>query len=322
MVAALVVAVLAGGTTVGLVLLNKGKDKETGGGLPGVSTAASQAAVDPLVPPTDTMLIRVDTPGSPFPDPNSKIYEFTPGDDKRTPLPGTKAGDVLPKWSHSRNQIAITHSNGEHSSIDVMNADGTGRHEVVDDAGGRVAWSADDKKIAFMKEFDAVNQIAVLNLETGALKQLTHSKTLKDDAMWSPDGKSILYWLNKGGVKQIYELTVADPEEPGRQITGPKSGPANDPVYSPHGDQVLFTREVDGGKQSDIWLVDIDGSNPHRLTSSPAREMDPTWSPDGKWFAFVRGDYAHPTVVVQRLTGIGEQVLTKNEAREGHPCWF
>ncbi|GIF25964.1 Tol biopolymer transport system component/actin-like ATPase involved in cell morphogenesis [Actinoplanes tereljensis] len=323
MIVALAVAVLAGGTTTALVLINKNKDKETTGGAPTEpSQAVSQAAVDPLAVPTDKMLIRVDTPGSGFPDKNSKIYEFTPGEDARTLLPGSGPGDVLPKWSHSREQIAITHVNGDHSSIDIVNADGGDRHEVADEAGGRVAWSADDKKLAFMKEFDGVNQIAVLNLETSELKQLTYSKTLKDDAMWSPDGAHILYWLEKDGVKQIYELTVANPKEPGRQVTGPNVGPANDPVYSPDGSQVLFTREGNDANPSDIWLVNIDGSDPRRVTSNPARDMDPTWSPDGKWFAFVRGDYAKPTVVVQRLDGSGEKVLTKNGAREGHPCWF
>ncbi|MEU4237159.1 hypothetical protein AB0E90_07555, partial [Actinoplanes sp. NPDC026619] len=323
MVVALVVAVIAGGTTVGLILLNKGKkDNETAGGVtPTATTAAAttQPTVDPLAPPTDTMLIRVDTGNGDAQV--SKVYSFKPGEDTRTELPGTKPGDVLPKWSHTRTQIALTHNNGDHTSIDIMNADGTGRHEVAEDAGGRVAWSADDKKIAFMKKFDGIKQIAVLNLETGELKQLTKTTTQKDDAMWSPDGKSILYWLNRNGVRQVYELTVANPKEPGRQITKPEVGQVNDPVYSPKGDLVLFTLEVDK-ENSDIWLVNIDGSNPHRVTSNPQREMDPTFSPDGNWFAFVRGAYDHPTIVVERVAGTGEQVLTKNGAREGHPCWF
>jgi len=130
-----------------------------------------------------------------------------------------------------------------------------------------------------------------------------------------------MYWLNENNVKQIYELTVADPQEPGRRITGPGVGPANDPVYSPHGDKILFTREL-GGDNTDIWLVNRDGSGAHQVTSDPAREMDPTWSPDGKWFAFVRGALDKPTVVIERPDGTGEVVLTKPGAREGHPCWY
>jgi actin-like ATPase involved in cell morphogenesis len=327
MVAALVVAVIAGGTTAGLILLNNKSDDDKGTGAAPVATTAAvtsapttQAAADPLAPPTDAMLIRVDNPQPGSDERNSKIYSFKPGEDARTPLPNSKVGDALPKWSHDRKQIAITHVNGEHVSIDIMNVDGSGRHEVADDAGGRVAWSADDKKIAFIKEFDGIKQIAVLNLETNELKQLTRSTLEKDDAMWSPDGKSILYWLNKGGVRQVYELTVANPKEPGRQITKASLGQTNDPVYSPQGDQVLFTLAKNG--TSDIWLVGIDGSNPRRVTSNPAIEMDPTFSPDGKWFGFVRLDGDRPTVVVQRVDGTGEKVLTKAGAREAHPCWF
>ncbi|MFC7277257.1 Hsp70 family protein [Paractinoplanes rhizophilus] len=326
MVGALAVALLAGGTTAALILLNQ-KDDTAGGATPPATPTTppvSAAAQEQGALPTDTMLVRVDTgPGQP-PGRKSKIYYFTPGTGKRTLLPNTQNGDVLPKWSHDRDQIALTHSSadGKKSSIYVMNADGSHRRRVADDAGGRVAWSADDTKIAFMKKFGGVNQIAVLTLATGEIKQLTHSSTVKDDAMWSPDGRTILYWLNKDGIKQIFELEVADPEEPGRQITGPQVGPANDPVYSPKGDKVLFTRELDNGKTSDIWMVDIDGKNPHQVTSNPAREMDPTWSPDGTWFAMVRGDYDKPTVVAMRADGTGEQVLTAPGGREGHPCWF
>jgi Tol biopolymer transport system component len=239
-------------------------------------------------------------------------------------LPGSEFGDVLPKWSHDREQIALTHvsPDGKDSAIYVMNKDGSHRQKVADNAGGRTAWSADDKKIAFMRQVNGVGQILVVTLATRAIKQLTHSSTAKDDAMWSPDGKTIIYWLNKNNVKQVYEIEVADPQEPGRRITGPQVGPANDPVYSPDGTKLLFTRELDGNATSDIWMVDIDGKNAHRVTSNPEREMDPTWSPDGKWFAFVRGDYGLPTIVIERADGGDETVLTKGNAREAHPCWF
>ncbi len=36
----------------------------------------------------------------------------------------------------------------------------------------------------------------------------------------------------------------------------------------------------------DIWVSNTDGSHPRRLTSHPATESDPIFSPDGKWIAF------------------------------------
>ena len=328
-IGALGVALLAGGTTVALVVANQQKDDTTGGATPPTTPTtapASAAAQNPAQAfPTDTMLIRVDTgSGNTQATRNSKIYYFTPGKPERTLLPNTQVGDVLPKWSHTREQIALTHTDpgATKSSIYVMNADGSNREQVDDNAGGRVAWSADDKKIAFMKNIDGKGQIVVLDLATRKEKQLTHSSIQKDDAMWSPDGKTILYWLNKNGVKQIYELQVANPQEPGRRITGPEVGPANDPVYSPDGKHVLYTRELNGNKTSNIWMVDTDGKNAHQVTSNPAREMDPTWSPDGSWFAFVRGDYDKPTIVIENKDGSPEVTLTQGQAREAHPCWF
>ena len=325
-IGALVVALLAGGTTAALILMNRKNNTTTSTTPPATTTppVASASAGPAQAYPTDTMLIRVDTGGDSGADRKSKIYYFTPGSATRTPLPNSQYGDVLPKWSHSRKQIALTHNSldGKQSSIYVMDADGSGRRLVDSTGGGRVAWSADDKKLAFMKKINGVSQIVVRTLATGELRQLTHSSTLKDDAMWSPDGKTIVYWLNKGGIKQLFELQVANPVEPGRQITGPDVGPANDPVYSPDGQKILFTRELDGNNPSDIWMVNLDGSDPHRVTSNPAREMDPTWSPDGTWFAFVRGDFNQPSVVIERADGSNEVTLTKPGAREGHPCWF
>ncbi len=37
---------------------------------------------------------------------------------------------------------------------------------------------------------------------------------------------------------------------------------------------------------SEIWVCDIDGSNPLQLTNLEVQSGSPTWSPDGKWIAF------------------------------------
>ena len=44
--------------------------------------------------------------------------------------------------------------------------------------------------------------------------------------------------------------------------------------------QVAFTY---GG---DLWIANRDGGEARRLTSTPAVERDPQFSPDGKWIAF------------------------------------
>ena len=49
--------------------------------------------------------------------------------------------------------------------------------------------------------------------------------------------------------------------------------------------KIAFSSTRDG--DSEIYVMDIDGSNHVRLTINPARDYDPSWSPDGDRIAFV-----------------------------------
>jgi Tol biopolymer transport system component len=323
MVGAVVVAVIAGGTAAAVLLTrdNGNNSNDVGAGPVVPSTATSSAAQAPAQPfPTDTMLIRVDTGADSPPQRKSAIYLLTPGTDKRTKVLDTGA-DALPQWSHNRTKLAETRRVGDTNEIWVMNADGSSPYKVIGNvSGGRAAWSADDTKLAFIKLVGKVPQMFVIKLGEKTARQLTTSNAGKDDPAWSPDGKSIVYWVSVNNVRQIFQLDVNNPVEPGKQLTKGESGPGVDPAWSPDGKHIAYTRGTGPGL-SDIWLMAADGSNAHALAQDPAREMDPTFAPDGTWVAFTRGDLNKPKITIVKLDGSEERTLTKGTAREGHPCW-
>jgi Tol biopolymer transport system component len=329
--AAAAVILVAGGTAAALTL-TRDKDQPSGAATTagpsaaGPTAGASAAAPPAAAPmPSNTILVRQDTGADDSKNRVTRIVAFEPGTDTRTPLAGSKNGDVLPKWSHDRQTVAVTYRKKDGTNeIYLMDRTGQNRRKILEDVSlGRVAWSPDDTKLAFMRSRNGVNQIFLQTLDDSDAVQLTTGAEQKDDPAFTADGESIVYWRITGKVRQIFELNVAAPKEPGRRIVGPDNGPANDPMPSPDGKTLLYTREADAKvTTSDIWLINMDGTGARRLTSDPAREMDATWSPDGTWFAYVRGAYERPTVVAMRPDGTGETLLTKPGQREGHPCWF
>jgi Tol biopolymer transport system component len=58
-------------------------------------------------------------------------------------------------------------------------------------------------------------------------------------------------------------------------------------AVSPDGDQVAVNRMDPQTGNWDIWVVDVARGTASRVTSDPARDSDPVWSPDGKEIVFV-----------------------------------
>lgn len=62
------------------------------------------------------------------------------------------------------------------------------------------------------------------------------------------------------------------------------------PAFSPDGELIAFTWDGDQLRNEDIYVQQISGSNAVRVTSDPASDILPVWSPDGLSLAFLRGN--------------------------------
>jgi dipeptidyl aminopeptidase/acylaminoacyl peptidase len=109
------------------------------------------------------------------------------------------------------------------------------------------------------------------------------------------------------------------------QITGGDYDDSN-PAWSPDGAQLAFTSnrssDPDRNYNNDIWTVAAGntdkGAHLTQITTNPGDDHAPTWSPDGKWIAYVTQtepklfEYATKHLAVSPATGGEAKILTRS----------
>jgi Tol biopolymer transport system component len=104
----------------------------------------------------------------------------------------------------------------------------------------------------------------------------------------------------------------------------PPSPPTSSPSPSPQPPiellgRLAFANDRDGN--IDVWVMDLPGGTLHRLTTDPAADFSPTWSPDGKHIAFRSDRQGNDEVFVMNADGTGQRDLTRNPASDYSPAW-
>ncbi len=71
----------------------------------------------------------------------------------------------------------------------------------------------------------------------------------------------------------------------------------------------------------DIWVVNEDGSNPQRMTDNAARDLNPRFSPDGRWIAFSSNRYGNYDVFAMPAAGGSPRRLTYHTGNDEVVAW-
>jgi TolB protein len=164
-------------------------------------------------------------------------------------------------------------------------------------------------------------------LRLGVLVRLTHDGLDKERPSWAPGGRRLLFARHESAGSQIwqYVLDVAEPRAPARRLTDRKA-PEYNGAFSPDGTRVLFAAVSISGTQGnlDIAAVSADGTGLKTIVEDRgqlAHQDWPSWSPDGRRFAFSSTHDGNQEIYTAAVDGSDLVRLTQSPGLDAHPSW-
>jgi len=157
--------------------------------------------------------------------------------------------------------------------------------------------SSDGRQIAFLSNGSVARGEVFIDLwlgdaETGRrIKRLVKStfdpqfeelRLLYSQSAFSPDGKLLAFTAQHEGRDVLYLMDLKT-RKTIRQFDLRLEG-VTGPTWSPDGTKLVISGN--SGGVTDLYMLDADGRNVHRLTNDKFGDLQPQWSPDGNLIAF------------------------------------
>ena len=141
----------------------------------------------------------------------------------------------------------------------------------------------------------------IYDLERGTQRRLTDEKGLEWWGLWTPDGGSVVYSSSADGPLNLYWKPADGTGD--EEILVESDYALNAFSWSADGKLLAFQQQSHPTTGTDIWVL-ADGE-PRPFLRTTNEEVHPTFSPDGRWLAYVSDESGRWEVSVQPYPGPG-----------------
>ncbi|MCW5982505.1 MAG: PD40 domain-containing protein [Bryobacteraceae bacterium] len=160
----------------------------------------------------------------------------------------------------------------------------------------------------------------------GEPKRLAHDATVKQDPIWTPDGRDILFvsgsTISYSLTRRLWRISASGAAE-AKPL--PAIGPGvSTPAISSQRQRLAYSQTI---SNVDIWRIEISGPEknagpPKRLLASTRIDEQGRWSPDGRRIAFLSDRSGNPEIWLADRDGSNAWQLTSSGGQHvGWPSW-
>lgn len=206
-------------------------------------------------------------------------------------LAKTENADLSPAWSPNGALIAFNCKIAGNTEICTVKTDGSDLQNLTNDPSldGNPVWSPDGKELVFSSNRDGdVNRLQLFRMDSNGANQrrITKKHGYEMTPAWSPEGTKIAFAGDRAdGSSRALDIFLLDLNDPSSErILAIRRFHDTLPTFSPDGNRIAFVSQADGN--SEIYLMNADGSGLLRLTRNPAEDTTPQFSKDGKKVLF------------------------------------
>jgi len=224
-------------------------------------------------------------------------------DPKKVPLASEAGTKAYPAWSADGQRIAYSaRGSGKIDPFHIYVRTGPSDQPrpLTSGAGNDVspAWSPDGKRVAFLRLLEGRAQYRTVAVEGGEEKQVAEFAAGVDEGQppssvaWAPDGKSLIV-VDTDQTPAPLAVVPVEGGAPAILTKPPEGSDDTSPTVAPDGLSLAFVRNSGSDGGADIFLVELRGGQPRRLTfdNHPIRGL--SWLPDGRELMYASNRFSN-----------------------------
>jgi len=224
---------------------------------------------------------------------NSDIWVISSAGGEPRQLTAGPKGDSNPRWSPDGRHIAFVSTRSGSPQIHLIPVSGGEAQKVshISTGAGGITWAPDGKSLAFTSRVfpdldgDEANRKKMEEQEKSKVKAKIFDRLLyRHWNEWTNDTRSHVFVIPVSG-GEARDITPGDYDSPPISLGG-----AQDYVFSPDSREVCYVKNVDPvvaiSTNNDLFTVDLNTGKHTKITSNPANDNSPAYSPDGRYIAY------------------------------------